>query len=117
MEATNPTFWLVNWNVSCHAPCSVGILVDRGLSGAGYKMAAATNQISHNVAVLFFGGPNDQEAMSYAWRMSEHPGIVANNREEMVLAATVVVEEELSGGIEELSRQRWPWRKTQEDND
>ena len=25
--------------------------------------------------MLFFGGPDDREALSYAWRMSEHPGI------------------------------------------
>ncbi|CAN1843462.1 Cation/H(+) antiporter 15 [Linum perenne] len=74
MEATNPAFRLVNQNVLSHAPCSVGILVDRGLSGAGSRMAA-TNQISHNVAVLFFGGPDDREALSYAWRMSDHPGM------------------------------------------
>ncbi|CAN0914394.1 Cation/H(+) antiporter 15 [Linum grandiflorum] len=75
MEATNPAFRLVNQNVLSHAPCSIGILVDRGLSGAGSRMAAATNQISHNIAVLFFGGPDDREALSYAWRMSEHPGM------------------------------------------
>ena len=24
---------------------------------------------------MFFGGADDREALSYAWRMSEHPGI------------------------------------------
>lgn len=33
------------------------------------------NQMSHHVAILFFGGPDDREALSYAWRMSDHPGI------------------------------------------
>ncbi|KAF2284443.1 hypothetical protein GH714_021900 [Hevea brasiliensis] len=71
MEATNPAFRMVNQNVLANSPCSVGILVDRGLSGS---TRLATNQISHNVAVLFFGGPDDREALSYAWRMSEQPG-------------------------------------------
>lgn len=35
----------------------------------------AANQVSHNIVVLFFGGPDDREALSYAWRMSDHPGI------------------------------------------
>lgn len=33
------------------------------------------NQVSHQVGVLFFGGPDDREALSYAWRMSQHSAI------------------------------------------
>ena len=73
MDATNLAFQNVNWNVLASAPCSVGILVDRGLNGS--TRLAATNLVSHHIAVLFFGGPDDREALSYAWRMSEHPGI------------------------------------------
>ncbi|CAA0831066.1 Cation/H(+) antiporter 15 [Striga hermonthica] len=71
MEATNPAFRSVNQNVLAHAPCSVAILVDRGLSGARLSPGHA----SHHIAVLFFGGPDDREALAIAWRMSEHPGI------------------------------------------
>ncbi|KAL6580226.1 Cation/H(+) antiporter 15 [Orobanche minor] len=70
MEATNPIFRTINQNVLANAPCSVGILVDRGLSGS---TRLATNQIKHHIAVLFFGGPDDREALAYAWRMCEHP--------------------------------------------
>ncbi|CAD6271770.1 unnamed protein product [Miscanthus lutarioriparius] len=52
------------------APCSVGILVDRGLSAAAARMASV-----HHVALLFFGGPDDREGLAYAWRMVEHPGV------------------------------------------
>ncbi|KAK3211716.1 hypothetical protein Dsin_016422 [Dipteronia sinensis] len=72
MEATNPAFRMVNQNLLANAPCSVGILVDRGLSGS---TRLAANQVSHQIAVLYFGGPDDREALAYAWRMSEHPGI------------------------------------------
>ncbi|KAG2711613.1 hypothetical protein I3760_04G084700 [Carya illinoinensis] len=72
METTNPAFRMVNQNVLANAPCSVGVLVDRGLNGSA---RLSGNQVSHHVAVLFFGGPDDREALSYAWRMSEHPGI------------------------------------------
>ncbi|OIT02413.1 PREDICTED: cation/H(+) antiporter 15-like [Nicotiana attenuata] len=72
MEVTNPAFRTINQNVLANAPCSVGILVDRGLSGS---TRLAANQVSHHVAVLFFGGPDDREALSYGLRMREHPGI------------------------------------------
>ncbi|XP_015891153.3 cation/H(+) antiporter 15 [Ziziphus jujuba] len=72
MEAMNPAFRMVNQNVLANSPCSVGILVDRGLNGS---TRLAANQITHHIAVLFFGGPDDREALSYAWRMSSHPGI------------------------------------------
>ncbi|GKV21617.1 hypothetical protein SLEP1_g31578 [Rubroshorea leprosula] len=72
MEATNPALRLLNQNVLANSPCSVGILVDKGLSGS---TRLAANQVSHHIAVLFFGGPDDREALAYAWRMSEHPGI------------------------------------------
>ncbi|XP_019155905.1 PREDICTED: cation/H(+) antiporter 15 [Ipomoea nil] len=71
MESTNPAFRAINQNVLANAPCSVGILVDRGLSGS---TRLAASQVSHHVAVLFFGGPDDREALAYGWRMCEHPG-------------------------------------------
>ncbi|XP_042489165.1 cation/H(+) antiporter 15-like [Macadamia integrifolia] len=72
MEATNPAFRTVNQNVLAHAPCSVGILVDRGLGGTA---RVASSHTTHHIAVLYFGGPDDREALSYAWRMSEHPEV------------------------------------------
>ncbi|XP_028797973.1 cation/H(+) antiporter 15-like [Neltuma alba] len=72
MEATNMAFRTINQNLLANSPCSVGILVDRGLTGSN-RLAA--NQITHHVVVLFFGGPDDREALSYAGRMLDHPGI------------------------------------------
>jgi hypothetical protein len=72
METTNMAFRTINQNVLANAPCSVGILVDRGLSGSN---RLASNQTSHHVAVIFFGGPDDREALCYGWRMLEHTGI------------------------------------------
>ncbi|XP_073052066.1 LOW QUALITY PROTEIN: cation/H(+) antiporter 15-like [Primulina eburnea] len=72
MESTNPAFQTINQNVLANAPCSVGILVDRGLNGS---TRLAANQVTHHVAVLFFGGADDREALAYAWRMCEHPRI------------------------------------------
>ncbi|KAF9622329.1 hypothetical protein IFM89_031132 [Coptis chinensis] len=63
----------MNSNVLDKAPCSVGILIDRGLLG-GIKFVLA-NWLSYHVAVVFVGGPDDREALAYGTRMSEHPNI------------------------------------------
>lgn len=67
MEDLNPAIRNVNEGVLANAPCSVGIIIDRGLSEARAR--------ARNIAMLFFGGPDDREALAYAWRMSEHPDI------------------------------------------
>ncbi|MBA0861429.1 hypothetical protein Goshw_027758 [Gossypium schwendimanii] len=72
MEGTNPAFGSVNQNLLAKAPCSVGILVDRGVSGSA---RVAANEVARQVCVLFFGGPDDREALAYGWRMCENPGI------------------------------------------
>ncbi|AES94002.2 cation/H(+) antiporter 18 [Medicago truncatula] len=65
-------FRLVNKRVLEHASCSVGIFVDRGLGGSCHVSAS---NVSYCIAVLFFGGGDDHEALAYGARMAEHPGI------------------------------------------
>ncbi|KAK9148480.1 hypothetical protein Scep_007237 [Stephania cephalantha] len=72
MVATNPALRTVNQNLLANAPCSVGVLIDRGL---GNPAKVAATHVSHQIAVLYFGGPDDREALAYAWRMAELPGI------------------------------------------
>ncbi|XP_057861671.1 cation/H(+) antiporter 19 isoform X2 [Cryptomeria japonica] len=72
LESVNAGIRTVNQKVLKHAPCSVGILVNRGLGG---QSQLAPSSVSHNIAVLFFGGPDDREALVYGRRMAEHPGI------------------------------------------
>ncbi|KAJ8511997.1 hypothetical protein OPV22_002431 [Ensete ventricosum] len=72
-EDINPSIRNVNRSVLANAPCSVGILVDRGLSGGG--RFSVSQFVEHHVAVLFFGGPDDREALAYSWRMAEHPSV------------------------------------------
>eukprot|EP00271_Cylindrocystis_brebissonii_P017094 TRINITY_DN4301_c0_g1_i1.p1 TRINITY_DN4301_c0_g1~~TRINITY_DN4301_c0_g1_i1.p1 ORF type:complete len:886 (-),score=168.42 TRINITY_DN4301_c0_g1_i1:929-3586(-) len=67
----NPGFQAVNNRVMRAAPCSVAILVDRDLLGRGQQSPGA---VSVRIAVLFFGGPDDREALSVSLRMGEHPG-------------------------------------------
>ncbi|KAL5852939.1 hypothetical protein ACOSQ3_008057 [Xanthoceras sorbifolium] len=73
MESLGHSFHMVNQRVLRHAPCSVGILVDRGLGGT---TQVAASEVSYKVVVPFFGGPDDCEALAYGMRMAEHPGIM-----------------------------------------
>ncbi|XP_010246811.1 PREDICTED: cation/H(+) antiporter 19 [Nelumbo nucifera] len=73
MESLGHSFHLINQQVLRHSPCSVGILVDRGLGGTTQVSAS---EVSYSIVVPFFGGRDDREALAYAFRMAEHPGIV-----------------------------------------
>ncbi|KAJ8458693.1 hypothetical protein OPV22_031619 [Ensete ventricosum] len=75
MEVINPAIRAVNQGVLTNAPCSVGILVDRGLGEHG-KFANAGHQTPLHVAILFFGGPDDREALMYGRRFLDQPGVV-----------------------------------------
>ncbi|MED6136773.1 hypothetical protein PIB30_058967 [Stylosanthes scabra] len=72
LETTRSDFKHVNRRVLENAPCSVGILVDRGLGGTSHISAS---NVSYSITVLFFGGGDDREALAYGARMAEHPGI------------------------------------------
>ncbi|XP_022972726.1 cation/H(+) antiporter 20-like [Cucurbita maxima] len=58
---------VVNQRVLKSAPCSVAVLVDRGL---GAVVGAA-----QRICVMFFGGPDDREALELGGRMAEHPAV------------------------------------------
>jgi Kef-type K+ transport system membrane component KefB len=72
MESLGDQYQHINQRVLHHAPCSVGILVDRGLGGAAQ---VAASDVSYTIVVIFFGGRDDREALAYGMRMVEHPGI------------------------------------------
>ncbi|KAK7291767.1 hypothetical protein RIF29_07164 [Crotalaria pallida] len=74
-ESLGHAFQEINELVLSHAPCSVGILVDRGLGGTSQVQAS---DLCFKVVVPFFGGGDDREALSYGLRMAEHPGILLN---------------------------------------
>ncbi|XP_010676379.2 cation/H(+) antiporter 18 [Beta vulgaris subsp. vulgaris] len=72
LETTRHEYRVINKKVLQHTPCSVGILVDRGLGGS--SQVSASN-VDSTITILFFGGPDDREALAFGERMSEHPGI------------------------------------------
>ncbi|KAF8667750.1 hypothetical protein HU200_052660 [Digitaria exilis] len=72
MESLGDQYQHINQRVLHHAPCSVAILVDRGLGGAAQ---VAASDVSYTIVAIFFGGRDDREALAYGIRMVEHPGI------------------------------------------
>uniref|UniRef100_J3NF19 Uncharacterized protein n=1 Tax=Oryza brachyantha TaxID=4533 RepID=J3NF19_ORYBR len=71
-QSLGSAYHAINKRVLREAPCSVAVLVDRGLGG--HAQVSAKN-VAFSVAMLFFGGPDDREALAYAARMAEHPGV------------------------------------------
>lgn len=69
-RAINPAIKNLNLNILQKAPCSVGILIDRGiLTGS---LCVLTGQVLFHVASVFIGGPDDVESLAYASRMARH---------------------------------------------
>ena len=70
-ECDNP-IKAVNFKILKNAPCSVGILVDKGtLSGRNL----GSRKPLYSIGMIFVGGPDDREALTYAMRMAEHPKV------------------------------------------
>ncbi|KAL5974695.1 hypothetical protein ACLOJK_031365 [Asimina triloba] len=66
---------IINPNVLARAPCSVGVLVDRSRPGGSISAVGDANNLKYSVGVLFFGGPDDRESLSFAARMAQHPSV------------------------------------------
>ncbi|KAK8662839.1 hypothetical protein V6N13_024726 [Hibiscus sabdariffa] len=64
MDNVGHEWRLVNQRVLKGAPCSVAVLVDRGFDKGAQR-----------VCILFFGGPDDREALELGGRMVEHPAV------------------------------------------
>ncbi|WVZ91744.1 hypothetical protein U9M48_037873 [Paspalum notatum var. saurae] len=83
--------WQLNHDVLERARCTVGLLVDRPYRATGtsfqtpLSVAPETGRtlvhpcsdrtVTHVVAAVFLGGPDDREAVSFAARLAEHPAI------------------------------------------
>ncbi|TKW11662.1 hypothetical protein SEVIR_6G247200v4 [Setaria viridis] len=83
--------WWLNQEVLARAPCTVGLLVDRPYRGTGTSFQTpigvapesgrtlvhpcSDRTVTHVVAAVFLGGPDDREAVSFASRLAENPAI------------------------------------------
>jgi len=84
MEPGHHGFRVVNQKVLQLAPCSVGVVVDRGLGGKHASVVNTSSQSQQSqtqqtqtaaVVVVFIGGADDREALTLASLMSKHPGV------------------------------------------
>ncbi|KAJ0987526.1 hypothetical protein J5N97_005882 [Dioscorea zingiberensis] len=73
MQAGKEGIQALNEKVLRRAPCTVGILVDRGLGSGATHASKETTELQHCVVVLFFGGADDREALALAGRIATHP--------------------------------------------
>ncbi|TKY67980.1 Cation/H(+) antiporter 28 [Spatholobus suberectus] len=72
LDGGNQGFRYVNRKLLKSAPCSVGILVNRGF-GSIEKMSRS--EVSLKVAAIFIGGKDDREVLAYVGRVAWHPGV------------------------------------------
>ncbi|MCL7051433.1 hypothetical protein MKW94_009086 [Papaver nudicaule] len=71
MQTSKEGIRTTNQKVLRTAPCSVGILVDRGFS----PIQVSESESKLQIATLFFGGPDDREALAYSTLMAMHPDV------------------------------------------
>ncbi|VFQ71784.1 unnamed protein product [Cuscuta campestris] len=71
---------VLNSHVLESAPCSVGILADRGNTKnnkrLGFPVEGTPTPSLYRVSMLFFGGADDREALAYARRISGDPNVM-----------------------------------------
>ncbi|KAK9696942.1 hypothetical protein RND81_08G006000 [Saponaria officinalis] len=78
LEDTHVEFKLVNEKVMSIAPCSVALLIDRGLRTTSLTSTSIHNKIEDDdiidihITMVYVGGPDDREALTYASRMATH---------------------------------------------
>lgn len=71
MENSTEADRLNNQKIIRHATCTVGIFVDRGQTG----FQLPTSGQEQHVVAIFFGGPDDREALAWSKRIACHPHI------------------------------------------
>ncbi|XP_058005163.1 cation/H(+) antiporter 1 isoform X2 [Hevea brasiliensis] len=71
MEISKEGVRMNNQKILRHARCSIGIFVDKGQTG----FQQPNPEVEQNVVTLFFGGPDDREALAFSKRIACHPRI------------------------------------------
>lgn len=99
LQDENHSLKEINKNILVNPPCSVGILVDRGLRSS--IRSDSVNRPELRFAMLFIGGSDDQEALSYAWKMAGTHGVIlsvirflASKEAEQIIMPEVEKDEE-----------------------
>ncbi|XP_004490680.2 cation/H(+) antiporter 15-like [Cicer arietinum] len=69
---SSPPIRALNRHLLRTAPCSVGILIERGALSKNNPLTIASY---YSVGIVFIDGSDDREALAYAMRMAGHPGV------------------------------------------
>jgi predicted SnoaL-like aldol condensation-catalyzing enzyme len=72
VEFDDNTIRNLNCSVLELAPCSVGILIDRG----HFSRSMISSESTCSIAMIFLGGNDDREALTFAKRMGNHSKII-----------------------------------------
>uniref|UniRef100_A0A5B7C9H8 Uncharacterized protein n=1 Tax=Davidia involucrata TaxID=16924 RepID=A0A5B7C9H8_DAVIN len=72
--SVNRAIQAMNIKVLDRAPCSVGILIDRGIL-AGSISILNNQSANYQVAVIYISGADDAEALHYGARMAKHSNV------------------------------------------
>ncbi|KAJ0085014.1 hypothetical protein Patl1_30626 [Pistacia atlantica] len=75
LQGDNVSIRQLNQNLLNNAPCCIGILVDRGVGPPIEQNSTEFDKSEFRIAMLFIGGPDDHEALSYASRMAQKSGV------------------------------------------
>ncbi|MBA0853382.1 hypothetical protein Goshw_016637, partial [Gossypium schwendimanii] len=73
LEEENNMVKNLNCNILDQAPCSIGILIDRGRIQKLMKPSSSSSSFS--IGMLFLGGNDDREALTLAKRMARDPRV------------------------------------------
>ncbi|KAF8749903.1 hypothetical protein HU200_011743 [Digitaria exilis] len=117
--------WRHNVEVLAQAPCTVGLFADRPYRAGGTSFQTpisvapesgrtlvhpcSDRTVTHVVAAVFMGGPDDREAVSFASRLAEHPAIgltvfrfVKRSTYDTVTSSTSRAAATVAGGSEDV---------------
>ncbi|CAL1404165.1 unnamed protein product [Linum trigynum] len=83
IESEDNVLRALNYRILETAPCSVGILYDRGgCGGGGFEVVSLDNDAtasepapSRSICMIYLGGRDDREAISLAKRMANDPSV------------------------------------------
>ncbi|EEF48644.1 cation/H(+) symporter 13 [Ricinus communis] len=73
IASTDSSIRAVNHTVMEMAPCSVGLLIDRGQIGGNRFVSSEYSM--YRIAMFFFGGDDDGEALAISERIASHPNV------------------------------------------
>ncbi|KAH7565171.1 hypothetical protein JRO89_XS09G0152900 [Xanthoceras sorbifolium] len=76
VESDDELIRALNSRVLERAPCSVGILIDRVNLRRAMPVDGSSEKPSYRVAMIFLGGNDDREALTFAKRMAQESTVV-----------------------------------------